>query len=133
LKQVAEKFDTFVQKGGIMQVLDSAGFKDKIFNWEEGGEWKFKGKLPAIIDFYADWCGPCRALSPILEELSTEYAGKIEIYKVDTEATPELAALFEVRGIPSLLFIPMDGEPAMATGLVPKPQLEKTIREILKV
>lgn len=116
-----------------MQVLSSTEFRDKIFNYEQEQDWKFIGELPTIVDFYADWCGPCRALSPILEELSKEYAGKINIYKVDTEASPDLAALFEIRGIPSLLFIPIQGEPSMLTGLVPKPELERAFHDVLKV
>ncbi|MBK9294219.1 MAG: thioredoxin [Oligoflexia bacterium] len=116
-----------------MEILNEATFKSKVFNFEQNKDWKFEGSLPAIIDFYADWCGPCKALSPILEELSKEYAGKINIYKVDTEATPQLAAMFGVRGIPSLLFVPKKGQPQMAAGLVPKDSLKKAINQILGI
>ena len=92
-----------------MEVLGIETFKEKVFDFSQNTEWKFNGSRPAIIDFYADWCGPCRALAPILENVATKYSGKVDIYKVDTEASPELAALFGVRGIPALLFIPMDG------------------------
>lgn len=116
-----------------MEILNQESFKEKIFNFEQNQEWKFKGPRPAIVDFYADWCGPCRALAPVLEELSEDYAGAVDIYKVNTEATPELAALFGVRGIPALLFIPMTGEPAMAAGFAPKENLQKAIQEIFGI
>jgi thioredoxin 1 len=116
-----------------MQTINTETFKAKVFNYETNKDWKYEGTLPAIVDFYADWCGPCRALSPILDEISKEYDGRLFVYKVDTEASPELAALFEVRSIPSLLFIPKEGQPAMATGMLPKVQLEKAIAEILGV
>ena len=89
--------------------------------------------MPTIIDFYADWCGPCKALSPILEEIAKEYEGKVEIYKVDTEESPELSAAFGIRSIPSILFIPKDGKPTMAAGLVPKQSLKKAIKDIFNV
>lgn len=116
-----------------MQTLNLETFKTKIFDFEKNQEWAFIGSRPAIIDFYADWCGPCRALSPILEDIAKDYAGKIDVYKVNTDTTPELAALFGVRGLPSLLFIPPTGEPAMSTGLVPREKLDKAIQDILKV
>ncbi len=116
-----------------MEVLNTATFKTKVFDYEAQKDWKFAGDTPAVIDFYADWCGPCRALSPILEELSKEYQGHLTIYKIDTEASPELAALFGVRGIPSLLFVPKAGEPSMATGFMPKEQLKEAIKELLHV
>lgn len=94
-------------------------------------EWKYLGSKPAIIDFYADWCGPCKALAPVMEELAAEYDGKIIIYKVNTEDEQELAALFGIRSIPSLLFIPMDGQPQMAVGALPKSQLKEAIDTLL--
>jgi thioredoxin 1 len=104
-------------------------FLDKIFNFETEQEWKFKGERPAIIDFYADWCGPCKMIAPVMEELSDEYAGKVDIYKIDTEAEQELAAAFGIRSIPSILFIPMDGQPQMAQGALPKHTFKEVIED----
>jgi thioredoxin len=114
-----------------LEHLTKQTFLDKIFNYEVNKEWKFEGELPAIIDFFADWCGPCKMIAPILEELSTEYAGKINIYKVDTEAEKELAAAFNIRSIPSMLFIPKNGQPQMAVGALPKDALKNAISEVL--
>ena len=114
-----------------LEHLTKQAFLDKVFNYEVNKEWKFEGELPAIIDFYADWCGPCKMVAPILEELSTEYAGKINIYKIDTEAEQELAAAFNIRSIPSMLFIPMNGQPQMAVGALPKDALKNAISEVL--
>lgn len=116
-----------------METLNKTTFKTKIFDYETNQEWKFNGERPAIIDFYADWCGPCRALAPVLQELSDEYQGKVDIYKVNTETDPELASMFGVRGIPALLFIPQTGEPAMSAGFAPKEALKKTMSEVLGV
>jgi len=112
--------------------LTKKDFLSKITDYEKNpDEWKYLGDKPALIDFYADWCRPCKVIAPILEELATEYEGEIYIYKIDTEQEQELAALFGIRSIPSLLFIPMDGTPQMAQGALPKPQLKKAIDEIL--
>jgi thioredoxin len=113
--------------------LTKATFLEKVFNFEENKEWKFEGNVPVFIDFYADWCGPCKALAPVLEKLSEEYGDKINIYKVDTEAEQELAAAFGIRSIPSMLFCPMEGQPQMANGALPKPELERIIADVLKV
>ncbi|MFQ3597520.1 MAG: thioredoxin [Chloroherpetonaceae bacterium] len=107
-------------------------FKTKVFNFETNKEWKFEGDKPCLIDFWAAWCGPCRMIAPILEELSEEYKDQINIYKVDTEAEQELAAMFGIRSIPSLLFVPMNGQPKMAAGALPKSALKELIdRELL--
>lgn len=94
-------------------------------------EWKFLGERPAIVDFYATWCGPCKMLSPVLEELADEYAGKIDIYKVNVEEEEELAGVFGVRSVPTLLFVPMEGAPQMAQGALPKNVLQEAIRNVL--
>ncbi len=107
----------------MLKHLTTEEFKEKVFNYEQNQEWKYQGDKPCIIDFYADWCAPCRMVAPILEELAKEYEGKIDIYKVDTEAEQELAAVFGIRSIPSLLFIPKEGQPQMALGHYQKKHL----------
>ena len=114
-----------------MEHLTLETFKQKVFDFENGKDWKFEGELPALIDFYADWCGPCKMVAPILEELSEEYDGKIDIYKVDTESEQELASLFGIRSIPSLLFIPKDEKPQMAQGALPKDAMKDAIENLL--
>ena len=104
-------------------------FKERIFDYETESEWKYKGSLPAIVDFYADWCGPCRMIAPILEELSNEYSGKLVIYKIDTDKEPEISGLFGIQSIPTLLFIPMEGSILVNKGAVPKNALKKVIEE----
>ena len=113
--------------------LSKAGFIEKVYNFEQNQDWKFEGKLPCIIDFYADWCGPCKMVAPILEELSDEFAGKINIYKIDTEAEQELAGVFGIRSIPSMLFCPVVGQPQMAVGALPKNSLIQAIGDVLLV
>lgn len=117
----------------MTELLTKETFLEKVFNYEKNKEWTFEGKVPAIVDFYADWCGPCKMIAPILEELSEEYGDKINIYKVDTEAERELSAAFAIRSIPSMLFIPMDEPPQMANGALPKQNLEEIIQQVLKV
>jgi len=115
-----------------MEHLTLDSFKEKIMDFETNKDnWKFEGKLPAIIDFYADWCMPCKTIAPILEDLKEEYDGKVDIYKVDTEDQQELAAMFGIRSIPSILFIPTDGEPQMSQGVLPKDKFKQAIDEIL--
>lgn len=112
--------------------ITKADFLTKIANYETNPkEWKYLGDKPALIDFYADWCGPCKVVAPILEELAAEYEGKIYIYKVNTEKEEELAAAFGIRSIPSLLFIPMEGQPQMAQGALPKKTLKEAIDSVL--
>ncbi|MBB6482161.1 thioredoxin [Spirochaeta isovalerica] len=108
-------------------------FKEKVFNYTENKDWKFEGDLPCIIDFYADWCGPCKMVAPILEELSTEFEGKMNVYKVNTEEQQELAAAFGIQSIPSLLFVPKDGQPQMAMGALPKNSLLDAMKNVLNV
>jgi len=111
--------------------LTKETFLEKVFNYEQNKDWKFEGKIPALIDFYADWCGPCKMIAPILEELAEEYKGQINIYKVDTEEERELAGAFGIRSIPSLLFIPMNEQPQMAAGALPKDALKDIIEKVL--
>jgi len=105
-------------------------FKNEVFDYTTQKEWNFKGKNPAIIDFYADWCGPCKMVAPILEELSNEFPN-ITIYKVNTEVEQELSSLFQIRSIPSILFIPLGKQPMMQAGALPKTALKEIIQKEL--
>lgn len=111
--------------------LTAEMFKEEIFDYTTSKEWKYKSDIPAIIDFYADWCGPCKAVAPVLEELSDDYAGKVNIYKVNTEIEQELSAVFGIKSIPSMLFIPTDKEPMMQAGALPKNALDEIINKEL--
>ncbi|HEY1115864.1 MAG TPA: thioredoxin domain-containing protein [Chitinophagaceae bacterium] len=111
--------------------LTTQDFKDKIFNYEQEQEWKYQGSLPAIIDFYADWCAPCKMVAPVLEELSKEYEGRLVIYKVNTEVEMELASVFGISSIPTFLFIPVNGDPMMQPGAFPKKVFQQVIEEKL--
>lgn len=117
----------------MVEHLTKQTFLEKVFNYEVNKEWKFEGSLPAVIDFWAEWCGPCRMLGPVIDELSKEYDGKVNFYKIDTEAETELASAFGIRSIPSLLFIPVDGQPKMASGAYPKEDLKNIIQQELNV
>lgn len=117
----------------MLEHLTSETFKSKVFNYEASQEWKYQGTVPCLIDFYADWCGPCKMVAPVLEELQKEYGDKIVIYKVDTEEQRELAGLFGIQSIPSLLFVPLEGQPQMAMGALPKSTFVQAISEVLKV
>lgn len=112
--------------------LTKDDFLKKVANYEENPtEWKFLGSKPCLIDFYANWCSPCKMVAPILEELSIEYADQIDIYKINTEEEQELAGVFGIRSIPSILFCPMGGSPQLAAGALPKATFKKAIEEVL--
>ena len=113
--------------------LTKQTFREKVFDYENNEDWKFEGELPAVIDFYADWCQPCKMIAPILEDLADEYEDEVDIYKVDTGQEQELAAAFGIRSIPTLLFIPKDGKPQMAKGALPKKEFQRVFKEVLKV
>jgi thioredoxin len=117
---------------GKLEHLTEKTFKQKVMDYEKNTrQWVFAGDKPAIVDFYADWCRPCRMIAPILEELAVEYEGKINIYKVDTEAQRELAAIFGIESLPTVLFIPMQGKPSSQKGAMPKESFKKIIDEFL--
>ena len=112
--------------------LTKAEFLAKVANYEKNpNEWKYLGDKPAIVDFYATWCGPCKTIAPILNQLAAEYGDEIYIYKVDTDKEKELASVFGIRSLPSLLFIPMEGKPQMTKGAMPKADLKKAIDTVL--
>jgi len=117
----------------MIEHLTKETFKEKIFDFETEKEWKFKGIMPCVIDFYAEWCNPCKVIAPILEELEKEYGSKLNIYKVNTEDEQELATAFGIRSIPSILFIPQIGDPQMVQGALPKESFKKVFEDILKI
>lgn len=106
-------------------------FKQKVFDFENKQEWKYQGSKPAIIDFYADWCAPCRMIAPTLQELANEYDGEIVVYKINTEEQRELAGAFGIRSIPAILFVPVNGKPQMANGALPKESFVEAINTVL--
>ncbi len=114
-----------------MEKLTIDSFKTKIFDYESKKDWEYVGELPSIIDFYADWCGPCKMVTPILEELANEYSGKLNIYKINTDEQNELAAMFGISSIPSLLFIPLKEQPQMAVGALTKAGFHSIIKNVL--
>jgi thioredoxin len=112
--------------------LTKATFLEKVFNYEKNPEvWKYNGDKPAILDFYATWCGPCRITSPILADLATEYGDEIYVYKIDVDKEPELASVFGVQSIPMFLFIPMNEQPQMAIGALPRESFKEAIDTFL--
>nr|WP_321408035.1 thioredoxin [uncultured Carboxylicivirga sp.] len=118
--------------GGVIH-LNAQSFKQYVFDYEKNQTWKYEGKVPAILDFYADWCGPCKMLSPVLQELQKEYDGKIQVYKINTDKERELASTFGIRSLPTIVFVPLEGDPQAAMGFRPKADMETMIKEILKV
>ena len=113
--------------------LTEKSFKEKVFNYEKHEKWNYAGDKPAIIDFYADWCAPCKQIAPIIKDLAAEYEDEIAVYKVDTEKQKELASNLGIRALPSILFIPEEGEPQMQKGAIKKPTFEKAIKNVLEV
>ncbi len=111
--------------------LSTKEFKEKVFNYDVNRNWKYEGTKPCIVDFYADWCRPCKMIAPILDELAEEYKDQIVIYKINTEKERELAAAFGIQSIPSLLFIPLEGKAEMVKGALPKEKFKEAIDVIL--
>jgi thioredoxin len=113
--------------------LNKKTFLEKVFNYEENKDWKFNGEIPAVIDFWAPWCGPCRMVGPIIDELSVQYKGRVNFYKINVDDEKELAGIFGIRSIPSLLLVPASGTPKMTVGSLPKNLLIDTIEKELKI
>jgi len=117
----------------MLEHLTKETFLIKVFNYETSKEWKFEGTRPCVIDFYADWCGPCKMIAPVMEELAKDFEGKLDIYKVNTEEEQELASIFGIRSIPSILFVPLTGQPQMAMGALPKETFIKAFKDVLGI
>ncbi|PVX52306.1 thioredoxin [Balneicella halophila] len=113
-----------------IQHINAEQFQNQVFDYKNETEWNFKGDGPVVIDFYASWCGPCKKVAPILQQLQNEYGDKLTIYKVNIDREKELAAVFGVRSIPAFLFIPKDGKPTMAKGALPKQTFKNAFSEI---
>jgi thioredoxin len=131
--QSAKKVDDVkpVQVG--VEHLTKATFKQKVFDFENNKQWKFAGNIPCIIDFYAEWCGPCKKLAPTVEQIAKDYKGKINVYKVNVDEQQELAGAFGVQGIPAVLFCPQTDKPQMSTGYITREDFDKAIKDVLKV
>jgi thioredoxin 1 len=117
----------------MVEHLTKETFLNKVFNYEKNKDWKFEGTKPCIIDFYADWCAPCKMVSPVLEDLAKDFEGKLDVFKVNTEEEQELASAFGIRSIPSFLFVPAEGQPQMAMGALPKETFVKAFKDVLGV
>ena len=123
----------YIGEDGMPENLTAETFRQKVFDYETNKEWSYQGELPCIVDFYADWCGPCRMVGPVLEQIARDYEGKLLVYKVNTDEEPGLAGAFGIQSVPSLLFVPRKGKPQMAAGALPRTSLERAIREVLEV
>lgn len=121
------------EKKQLIETLSTEAFKKKVFDYRVSNEWKYAGSKPCVIDFYADWCGPCRKLAPVVEELAREYEGRVIFYKVNIDKEKEIASVFNVQGIPMLFFVPKKGSPSVLRGLYPKEEIRNAINtQLLK-
>lgn len=129
-----ENGNTASETQGEVEYLSYDTFLTKVWNFETNSqEWVYEGEVPCVIDFYADWCGPCKRVAPIMDDLAERYNGKVKVYKIDTDKEKELASAFGIRSIPSVLFVPMKGKPMMQTGALPKDQYIKIIEDELLI
>lgn len=131
--QAAKKAEEKTQAQAAIEHLNKETFKKKVFDFEANKQWKFAGNIPCIIDFYADWCGPCKKLAPTVEQIAKDYKGKINVYKVNVDEQQELAGAFGIQGIPAVLFCPQADRPQMSTGYISREDFDKAIKEILKI
>lgn len=113
----------------MIEMINTEQFREKIFDYTKGEQWKFEGDTPVILNLTASWCGPCRMFAPVLEEISEQYAGKLKIYKIDTDASPEIPALFGTRGVPATFFITKNEEPALVMGALPLESMKRAVQE----
>jgi len=127
-KKIEEK-----QVQTTIEHLTKVTFKQKVFDFEVNKQWKYAGNVPCIIDFYADWCGPCKKLAPTVEQVAKDYKGKINVYKVNVDEQQELAGAFGIQGIPAVLFCPQTEKPQMSTGLISRADFDKAIKDVLKI
>jgi thioredoxin 1 len=125
------KTSSAIDSSGKVVHLTNDMFKKSIYNYDANKQWKFEGTKPVIIDFYASWCGPCRKMAPIIEQIAKEYAGQVVVYKVDTDAETLLSQKMGISSLPTLLFIPVSGQPQASLGLIPKESIVKAINEVL--
>jgi thioredoxin 1 len=128
--QVANKSTT--SKKDFVIYLSDQTFKQKVFDYSKNKDWKYEGSIPCIVDFYADWCGPCRRVSPILEEIAKEYSGKLIVYKVNTDKEQVLSGSLGIQSLPTILFVPKTGNPQVIMGAYPKEDLIKLANSIIK-
>jgi thioredoxin len=129
----AKKVEDKKQDQTVVEHLTKLTFKQKVFDYEANKQWKYAGNLPCIIDFYADWCGPCKRLAPTVEQIAKDYKGKIKVYKVNVDEQQELAGAFGIQGIPAVLFCPQTEKPQMSTGYISRADFDKAIKDVLKV
>jgi thioredoxin 1 len=118
---------------GEVKKINSDEFRKLVYNYQENKEWKFEGDIPVIIDFYADWCPPCRQLSPLVEEIAGEYKGKVAFYKIDTDKEKELTASLGITNLPTLLYVPAKGQPQVTLGYISKERIKETIKNVLSI
>jgi len=127
IMEIKDKIDNF----NTPELINTQEYKEKIFDFSKNTQWKYKGDKPCIIDFYADWCGPCKMLAPILEELALEYEGRVHIYKVNVDKEQELSNAFNIQSIPSILFVPVKNQPRMVVGYISKDVFKQNIENFL--
>ncbi len=117
----------------MVKFISSDEFRSLVFDYQKHTDWVFEGNEPLIVNFTASWCGPCRAFAPVLDQISEEYAGKLKVYKVDIDKSPEVAGLFGIMSVPTTLFVGSHELPAMASGMMPPEELRRAVKEVLKI